>query len=598
MSRQWQLDFAARNRARNAEYQARRDQERQFQQQQILAQQQADAAQQQAILQANLSAMQAGGMAYQQDQMRRQAEQRFAAGSTGRKNDARAAAVFQDNLRRDAGREQARIASGAMDQQAGIQSQRDAALHGYGQSDARLAQRFNQANAIQQHGFNLDAGRVAQGYTMDRDAALHGYGQADASQQHGYNLESGRIAQGYNQDNERLRHGFQTDLQQRGFDLDQRGADAQQMRGQEDARFSNQMQRGNSYDQMTQEKLNQGWTYRPEDKVELDKLRKEQNSLPGKVRSHVITSKEAARQYELLEDEMRYFQPDVPPPRVDPEQEFNQGTYERGGVLYNKNGDKGWSVLHDPSLAQQGRGSSTQTGSYDPQTGRPVRAEANKLYSDLRKNWMDHKRQVEDAAYGVDGQRLANAPKAMTWEEFLRSENSQRPDDDIKLMYPELFQESVPAGAGAGTQPPANTSAKPVQDWQEMGAQLIRNSMQNQMKKANDAYQERADLDNEPAVTAAMSINPQAAAPIVQELKQKMARFVILAQEGGDPDVLEPELLDRMKELRQALKDLVGPNTNPYGHPTIPNRNPNILDWQRQMPVSNAATIPQYSNEF
>ena len=331
---------------------------------------------------------------------------------------------------------------------------------------------------------------------------------------------------------------------------------------------------------------------------------------------------------------MRYFQPDVPPPRVDLEQEFNQGTYERNGVLYNKAGDKGWSVLHDPSLAQQGRGSSTATGSYDPQTGRPVRAEANKLYSDLRKNWMDHKREAEAASYGDDGQRLANAPKAMTWEEFLRSENSQRPDDDIKLMYPELFQESAPAAVGAGTPPPAmqsapasnrlwnpidNSGPRPsdarnlgVPDWEfgnwmdEHGAPPDLHSPQNRQLMYGDPKQQEQmpGMLSPPAsaagVTAAalefIEANKKQSEETKQSLKNLDAIPYVQEAKKKNPESAGPII----EELRTALTELV--RLTGQGKPAPPTLQQKLIDLRSQLqavpeapPVARPAQMPTLS---
>jgi hypothetical protein len=177
MSQASQLAFAARDRAKKAEAQARRDRELEFQRQQALQAQQASAAQQQAMLQANLSSMQAGAAQYQQDQNRQRAAYQYSLGEPNRRMDARAAAVFQDNLRRDTGREQARISSDVMNQQAGIQSERDAALHGYGQDDARLNNVFDRGMA------NLN-----QGHVLDRATQQQQFGQRNAAQAQQYGL--------------------------------------------------------------------------------------------------------------------------------------------------------------------------------------------------------------------------------------------------------------------------------------------------------------------------------------------------------------------------------------------------------------------------
>lgn len=54
------------------------------------------------------------------------------------------------------------------------------------------------------------------------------------------------------------------------------------------------------------------------------------------------------------------------------------------------------------------------------------------------------------------------------------------------------------------------------------------------------------------------------------DLKRLMARYAIVAQDGADPDVVEPGLIDRMQEIRQQLRSIIGSKTNPNLPPAEP----------------------------
>lgn len=536
MSRASTLDFAARNRAKNAENRARRDREAEFRREQALREQEADAAQQQALLQSNLSSMQAGAAAYQQNQNRATAERRYQAGGTNRRNDARAAAIFNSNLQRDFGREQERINSGVIDQQAAIQAERDAQLHGYGQSDARLShgfnrqmtnlnhvnqlgrdavqQRYGQQNAQQSQGYAVDNAHMQQRFNQENAARAQQYGVENAHLQNQFNQDAAGQQQLFAQENARLGNQLGMEADQFRFGLDQQGADAQQLRGREDARLSNGMQQDNAYDQLIQQRISSGWTYSPEIEPKVRKYKAALADLPSLVAQSEITPEDAQDQARQIRAAMRYMVPEVPP--QEQQMPSMQDSYSQN-VMIDENGN---AIVRDPSSGkltfdrarpETSRRSEGSTGRYDPETGRLNPDVASSVYGEMRKDYHDYVRGSKD---DVDDNGISKPP--LSWVEYVREKAAEYPPDE-RQVFDEILKtqppspEMPPLWDESNTPPPGfsrDGMASPPPAPQDFGQDIIPNSLARNRALADQTEQQRSVIDQDPTVSGAMASGP------------------------------------------------------------------------------------------
>lgn len=349
-------------------------------QQQMAMQQEAEKQRErQMILQSNLSSNAAAARMYAQNQYDRKAGRLGMAGDAQlrqrNKMDAIKAGKAQQHAARMDHYRQQELAR----DQAGLQAERDAQLHGYGTEDAAQLHGYGMEDMSQANEFNVGMANLTHGNQLQTNRLQHGYGQQDARQlwlqkvadartQQGYGRENAKMAQRdaiekariqdqFNQDAARQKqaysletlgrsHDLNMDRDQFGYDLDQRGAVAQQRRTEDaaiaqqgrtrdDVEFGNDMLQDSELDKTIKQQLNDGWTYTPSQQASIDSIDAEQKRLLEVDWNNGINQAEIERQLKSFKRRKR----SVGPPTQKPTQKtaadrFNENTYQSQGQLY------------------------------------------------------------------------------------------------------------------------------------------------------------------------------------------------------------------------------------------------------------------------
>lgn len=549
MSRLSLQNFAARNRNRKAEERARRDAAVAFKREQALLQQEAKNRERQQIIDANLQAQIAAGQMYAQNQYTKQADRSRMANDTTLRQRNRLDGIFDRKQQMAAAWEQSRIQQQLADQAAEIQAQRDAALHGYNQSDARL-----------QHGFNQDMSRLTHGQQMRRDATQQRYGQQNAAQAQQYAVDNANLQQRFNTDNAHLQNQFATD----------RDARLQQY-GQEDLRLQQEFAQNNWIDKVIEERSRAGYTLNPSQQRMADEIEEKKGNALKLYMSGELTQQDYTQQLRQLSQAKRHLIPDVPPeaqqlPSMDQYWQTHVKEDEFGNIIYRD--PSTGKVTFDRARPTGGGSGSEKAGRYDKDTGKLNPAEASSVYADMRKAYQQHRQEASKP--NADG--TPSKQKVKTWEEFVRSEALQYPPDE-RAVFEEFMggpkQSSIDKiknnremSSESGYSQIEAMPPSEAPDWQQKGADILNQNVARIQAIAELGQKQLMNLPNDPLVTGAMAINPEKAAPIIAELKRAMQKFEIIARTGSDPDVKDPGLLDYQKSLRNQLRQITGSRTN------------------------------------
>lgn len=569
MSRLSHQNVNNQRRANEDRYYARKAQQAEFQRAQMLQAQEAKERERQMIMQANLQAQARAGEMYAQQQYAKQAGRSKMADDTtlrqrNRQGDIKANNRLQYNAAQEAYRKQE-----AAEQAARMQAERDAALHGYGMEDASQLNQFNRGMANLTHG-----------NTMVRDDALHWQGQGDAQQLQGYAQDNAHLQNKFNmgaaqqkhlygQEDSRLEHSLNLERDKFGFGLDEQGADLRQRRGQQDATFANDLSRGNELDLYVREKLDEGWSYNPQQQQRLQNYEVQENSLRDALEDGSIGETDFTAKIQELRQKKRQVLPRVKPSIRNPNDVIKEqlGTYPGApGLVFGVNPKGGPPTMYDIRERQSA------------QQKDPLMTARDEVISAANKVMYDNP--------GGEGQY--GPMRKIEQDEAIWNEIRNRPE--LHAMFPGVVQKFMPKQPG-----PTNGSIDRIRNNREATAaehQMMDQmglpggpppySQQQQMPPGSmpdDPMQAAANqqrmksqttaalvdsFSQEPEVVAAMQRNPQIAGRLIQQIQTKLQEYHAIRASGRDPKQRKPELLEEMNRLTQLL-DNVPPANVDYG---------------------------------